>query len=107
MFGYCDAPLTFVFVPRRITDPPAQRNPSPKTEPAPPLTCVVPWKYSAELLGMPEPTSTSESPAMLATPCAWRCAPLAFSEFAQPLPAAPELPHGHGVPVPSPKQNVM
>src|SRR5262245_42757542 len=30
-----------------------------------------------------------------------------MTEFAQPLPVLPVLPHGHGVPEPSPKQNVV
>ena len=35
------------FVPSRITDPLAQRNPSPKVAPRPPFVCAVPWKNSA------------------------------------------------------------
>ena len=37
-------------------------------------------------------------------PVAARFAPLTLNEFAQPLPAAPVLPHGQAVPEPSPKQ---
>ena len=102
--GYCDAPAEFVLVPRRITVPPAQRRPSPKTAPAPPLCCDVPWKYSTELSGIPEPASTNVSAVMLAAPLAASTPPCP-SELAQPAPAAPLLPHGHAVPVPSPEQN--
>jgi hypothetical protein len=42
--GYCDAPAELVFVPRRTTVPPAQRNPSPNALPAPPFCRIVPWK---------------------------------------------------------------
>src|SRR4029079_14263908 len=56
-------------------------------------------------LPMLVPTIASVSAAMLGVPVAARCAPAGESEFAQPLPAAPELPHGHAVPLPSPKQN--
>src|ERR1700716_3428550 len=54
---------------------------------------------------MPLPFSKYVSAPTLAVPLPARCAPLAFTEFAQPLPAAPELPHGQAVPLPSPKQN--
>src|SRR6187431_2689969 len=66
--GYCDAPATLAFVPSRITVPPAQRRPSPNPTPAPPEIVVEPWKYSAELFGICEPCSTSESFEMLAEP---------------------------------------
>src|SRR3954469_19299649 len=54
---------------------------------------------------MPVPCSTSVSFAMLGTPVDARFAPFALTELAQPLPALPALPHGHAVPLPSPKQN--
>ena len=53
---------------------------------------------------MCELISTNESFETLGVPCAWSNAPLASAEFAQPWPAAPLFPHGHAVPVPSPKQ---
>src|SRR5689334_4914915 len=56
---------------------------------------------------MPVPSSDSVSFEMLARPVPARCAPAAFTELAQPLPAAPALPHGQAVPVPSPKQYVV
>ena len=39
---------------------------------------------------------------MLAVPVAVRLPPFALTELAQPLPAAPLLPHGQAAPVPSP-----
>ena len=102
---YCDAPATFVLVCKRMTEPPAQRSPSPNTAPAPPPTCVVPWKYKAELSGIPVPASTSVSLAMLGTPLDAMFAPLALTELAQPLPARPLFAHGQAVPLPSPEQN--
>src|SRR5439155_24487623 len=70
------------------------------------LSCVVPWKYSAELSGMPAPATTNVSAVMLALPLAVN-APPEPSELRQPTPAptALLLPHGQAVPVPSPKQN--
>src|SRR5438105_12842797 len=53
---------------------------------------------------MPEPDRTSVSAATLAAPLVPSSAPLGFDEFAQPCAAAPLFAHGHGVPVPSPKQ---
>ena len=97
-------PPTFVFVPRRTTVPPAQRRPSPNTAPAPEAIRAVPWKYRAELFGMPVPVSTNVSAETLAVPLPAMCAPAAFTELAQPLPALPLLAHGQAVPVPSPEQ---
>ncbi len=102
--GYCEAPPELILVPRRMIEPPAQRRPSPNVVPAPPAMRVVPWKYSAELFGMFVPRSASVSLLMLDEPVAARLAPAALIECAQPLPAAPELPHGQAVPLPSPKQ---
>src|SRR5262245_44971214 len=42
---------------------------------------------------------------MLAAPEPSSNAPLGLMLLAQPCPAAPELPHGHATPLPSPKQN--
>src|SRR5690349_14276315 len=53
---------------------------------------------------MPLPDSTTESPAIDAVPLPASSAPLAFTELAQPRPAAPVLPHGHGAALPSPLQ---
>src|SRR4051812_18724614 len=53
---------------------------------------------------MSVPLKTNVSFVTLAAPDACRCAPLAATELAQPLPAAPEFPHGHAVPDPSPEQ---
>src|SRR5688500_2104980 len=36
--GYCDVPPTLNLIPRRTTEPPAQRRPSPKAAPAPPAS---------------------------------------------------------------------
>src|SRR5689334_23352755 len=52
---------------------------------------------------MPEPFRLSVSFAMLALPVPARFAPEALTELAHPLPAAPVLPQGQAVPVPSPK----
>src|SRR5436190_20862652 len=52
---------------------------------------------------MPEPFSTSVSALMLAVPAA-ATRPVMPSEFWQPPPVARAFPHGHAVPVPSPKQ---
>src|SRR6186713_1298726 len=52
---------------------------------------------------MPVPVSTNVSEPTIALPVPARCAPAAFTEFGQPLPAAPG-PHGQAEPVPSPKQ---
>src|SRR4029079_36203 len=92
---------------KRMTEPPAQRRPSPKTVPDPPPVCAVPWKNSAELLGMSVPCSTSVSLDKCALPDPDKCAPAELTELAQPLPAAPLLPHGQAVPLPSPEQNVV
>ena len=47
--GYCDVPPVLNLAPKRTTLPAAQRKPSPKAT----AVCVVPWKYSALLFGMP------------------------------------------------------
>src|SRR5689334_8178455 len=54
---------------------------------------------------MPLPTSTNVSVETRDSPLASSCAPAATIELAQPRHAPPELPHGHAVPEPSPKQN--
>src|SRR5262245_1508930 len=91
-------------MPSRITAPPAQRNPSPNTVPAPPFVCVVPWKKSTlPLSGAPDIESTSESAAMLAVPFA-RNLPNFRPELRQPTGPVLGLLHGHAVPEPSPKQ---
>src|SRR5262245_37397203 len=87
-----------------MTEPPAQRMPSPNRAPEPEAMSVVPWKYSAELFDMPLPFRLNVSFEMLAAPVPARFAPAALTELAQPLPAVPLLPHGHARPVPSPKQ---
>ena len=51
------------------------------------------------------PLSENASVPMLGLPVAARFASVALSEWAQPCPTAPLLPHGQAVPVPSPKQN--
>src|SRR4051812_33823423 len=60
--GYCEAPAELTLVSRRMSVPPAQRFPSPKTA----SICVVPWKYNAALFGIPLPSKTNESAARLA-----------------------------------------
>src|SRR5690349_769322 len=96
--GYSDAPFELTVVPRRKTVPLAQRKPSPKTAPTPLFCCVVPWKYSAELLGIPDPRKTTVSAPMLAVPVA-DSAPPTPSELRQPEkdPLTLSLPQGHGV----------
>src|SRR6187549_2372203 len=102
---YDAVPPDVVFVPRRITLPPAQRTPSPKTMPSPPLICASPWKKSADVVGgRLDAMSTSESFEMLATPVAPSAPPPVVNEFSQPRPAVP-LVHGQAAPVPSPAQN--
>src|SRR5688572_27523179 len=102
--GYCDAPPAFVAVAKRTIVPPAQRNPSPNATPSPPACCTVPWKYSAELLGMSVPSRTTVSFAKLAVPLATSLPPTP-SELRQPAfdPTGLELPHGHPAAEPSPK----
>src|SRR5688500_17954099 len=56
---------------------------------------------------MPEPRSVKVSADKLGDPRVERFPPLGLIELAQPLPAVPLLPHGHAVPVPSPKQYTM
>src|SRR5689334_6330866 len=90
-----------------MIEPPAHRSPSPNAEPAPLLTRVVPWKYSAELLGIPDPWRSTESAARLGAPVARSSAPCALTLLAQPLFATPALPHGHAVPLPSPEQKIV
>src|SRR5437016_8234105 len=53
---------------------------------------------------MPLPTRIKLSLLTYDEPLVARFAPFALTEFAQPLPAEPLLPHGHGVPAPVPKQ---
>jgi hypothetical protein len=105
--GTCDAPAALVTDFKRTMLPPAQRNPSPNTVPRPAATCVVPWKYSAELFGIPLPRSASVSIAMLEEPVAVSRAPVGSTLLAQPRPAPPTFPHGHAVAVPSPEQKVV
>src|SRR5688572_8387658 len=80
--------------------PATQRSPSAKGT----LVCAVPWKYMQGPFGMSEPCRTRLSLATLALPVDSKSAPSGLTELAQPWPVAPELPHGHAVLVPSPKQ---
>src|SRR5688572_1275450 len=89
-------------LPRRRISPPTQPRPSSIT------VCGVvasPWKNTAAFPVRFVPVSTNVSPETLAVPLAARCPPAGNTEFAQPLPAAPLLPHGQGTTEPSPKQN--
>src|SRR5688572_12357823 len=98
-----------VFVPRRMTAPPAQRRPSPNTLPAPRPICVVPWKNSAELFaGICAPHSCAVSLEIETQPVA-RSLPPIPNEFRQPstLPGRLLFAHGHAVPLPSPAQNAV
>src|SRR5262245_54298412 len=54
---------------------------------------------------MPVPVKTNESYVTLANPLPSKCAPATTTEFAQPLPGLPVLPHGPAVPDPSAEQN--
>jgi hypothetical protein len=53
------------------------------------------------LVGTPDTFNVTESVAIVALPVALSAAPFALPEFAQPLPAAPALPHGQAICVPS------
>src|SRR5688572_15465283 len=86
-------------------DPPTQRRPSPNTMPAPAAIWIVPWKYRAEAVaGISDPCRSTVSNETDALPTASRCAPPGWTEFAQPLPGRPALPHGQATPEPSPEQ---
>src|SRR6185369_3495817 len=65
---------------------------------------VLPCNSTASVDGRwPVQVRTIVSAASEAVPVADRFAPPGWAEFEQPLPAAPLLAHGQGVPVPSPK----
>ena len=85
--------------------PPAQRKPSPKTAPAPPLRRVVPWKNVTIEFETLVAASTIESLDTLGRPFVASCEPDGANELGQPRPLSPIPPQGHAVPVPSPKQN--
>src|SRR5436190_22180790 len=78
---------------RRRIEPPAHNKPSPKGMPKPPANWPSPWKKRPGP-GMSVAVRTSVSVAMLGLPLAVMRAPPVNVEFAQPLPAAPELAHG-------------
>src|SRR4029079_5541063 len=80
------------------------RKPSPKTTPAPPFVCVVPWKYKTAASGMSLPWSTTVSRKTLPVPLTLKRAPAADDATATPRPLAPEFAQGQAVPLPSPKQ---
>src|SRR5262245_10117253 len=95
-------------VPRRITVPLAQRNPSPNVAPAPLLVACAPWKNvgACPAGGVLLSCRSTVSFVTRATPFATSL-PASPNELRQPdcAPTALELPHGHAVPLPSPKQN--
>src|SRR5262245_20467129 len=89
---------------RRMTAPPAQRSPSPNTEPAPPEICALPWKYRCDaVVGMFSAYSVSVELAAIGLPDATSDAPVP-SEWRQPSPSPITLlfAHGHAVALPSP-----
>src|SRR4029079_10415513 len=85
-----------MYVRKRITDPPAQRSPSPNTDPVPPPVCVVPWKNNVLDMGKPSAVNNTVWLARLSPPDARTPAPTP-SELRQPTWAATGLllPHGH------------
>jgi hypothetical protein len=52
---YVEEPPAFVRTASRTIEPQAQRNPSPKTVPAPPFTGAVPWKYMHDEFAIASP----------------------------------------------------
>src|SRR5690348_14230808 len=92
-----------MLVRRRINVPARQSTPSPNGTPL--AVIASPCRNSADAVeGKPLAWSTIVSGFV--APLARSDAPLASTEFAQPRPGAPVLPHGHGVEsVPSPAQN--
>src|SRR5437016_3341443 len=107
--GSFTCPADAPFVASRATLPPAQRNPSPKTTPNPPLTCASPWKKSTDVVaGNRNAFSVTLSAERLAVPVASSRPPLTpFTELRQPSLLGGGLPllHGHAVPLLSPVQN--
>src|SRR5687768_9906946 len=90
-----------------MAGPTAQRSPSPKGWPTPPFESVADWKNKQEALaGMPLACSVSVSALTLASPVHESSAPAALTEFAQPRPGAPALPHGHAPLEPSPSHTL-
>src|SRR6185436_3491668 len=82
----------------------AHSCPSPKAtgEPARPFD----WKKSpGPGMSVARRTSVSVPADAPALPSRERMAPPGKALLAQPRPTAPVLPHGHGAPVPSPRQN--
>ena len=69
---------------------------APALEPATQERAAAPAVVPAEIVA---PSSSTEPVRAVAPvePAPDKRAPPALSEFAQPLPAAPSLPHGHGV----------
>ena len=58
---YCAKLLAGSLAPSRITEPPAQRRPSPNTRPAPLASWSVPWKKSTEVFGTGKTDSVNVS----------------------------------------------
>src|SRR5687768_3512292 len=90
-----------------MAGPTAQRSPSPNVWPTPPFDSVADWKNRQEALaGMPLALSVSVSALTLASPVQESSAPAGSTEFAQPRPDAPALPHGHAPLEPSPSHTL-
>src|SRR5204862_40058 len=91
--------------PSRTIDPPTQRRPSPKTTPAPPDCCCVPWMKSAIVVAViPLACNVSVSAPTSGAPSATSAAPDGDAEFAQPAAIDPLLPQGQAVALPSPEK---
>src|SRR5204863_3033259 len=99
-------PATAAFDPMRVTKPPAQRTPSPKADPFPAWRGTVPWKSSAVVVaGRSVTVIVKLSAETRGVPLATSRPPPVANELSQPWPAAPTLPHGQAVALPSPAQN--
>src|SRR4051794_23790030 len=92
--GNVAVPPLAVFGPRRVTDPPTQRSPSPNVVPVGYRIGLVPWKKRhGAVVGIPLATSANVSSDTIASPVDTSNAPFGLTELAQPALPTPPFPH--------------